>query len=351
MIKIKSLSLQLGPFSLNDVNLAVDDKEYFVILGPTGAGKTVIIECIAGLYSLRKGEIWIDGNNVTSLPPEKRNIGYLPQDYALFPFLDVTENIMFGLREKGLPKKRMKEKVETLAGLLGISHLLNRRVQTLSGGEKQRVALARALAISPKVLLLDEPLSSLDVRTSKYLRLELKRLHKELGVTTIHVTHNLMEAEEMADRVAILNMGRLEQVGTPDELFFYPRSEIVSDFIGTPNILNCEQYKILDHGLMEAVCGGISIVLPYQPDGIKKIALFPGDIYVSLSKPPEPQMNCFKGLVTEIEAFSSLVRLRVKVGKNILLTELPGDTFQSMNIGVGQEIFLTLKMKRLRVLC
>ena len=129
MIEIKSLSLQLGPFFLNDVNPAVDDKEYLVILGPTGAGKTVIIECIAGLHSLRKGEIWVDGNNVTSLPPEKRKIGYLPQDYALFPFLDLKENIMFGLREKDFPKKEMKGKVETLAGLLGISHLLNRHVQ------------------------------------------------------------------------------------------------------------------------------------------------------------------------------------------------------------------------------
>jgi len=288
---------------------------------------------------------------VTSLPPEKREVGYVPQDYVLFPFLDVKENIIFGLREKDLPEKEMEGKVEPLADLLGISHLLNRHVQTLSGGEKQRVSLARALAISPKVLLLDEPLSSLDVRTSKYLRLELKRFHKELGVTTIHVTHNLMEAEEMGDRIAILHMSRLEQVGTPDELFFYPQSEIVSDFAGTPNILDCEQCKSLNHGLMEAVCGGIPIVLPYQADGIKKIALFPGDIDVSLSKPPESETNCLRGIVAGIELFSSLIRLRVKVGKNVLLTELPGDRFRSMNIGVGQEIFLLLKMRRLRVHC
>jgi len=351
MIEIKSLSLQLGPFSLNDVNLAVDDKEYFVILGPTGAGKTVIIECIAGLHSLRKGEIWVDGNNVTSLPPEKRKIGYLPQDYALFPFLDVKENIMFGLREKDFPKKEMKGKVEPLAGLLGISHLLNRHVQTLSGGEKQRVALARALAISPKILLLDEPLSSLDVRTSKYLRLELRRFHEELGVTTIHVTHNLMEAEEMADRIAILDMGRLEQVGTPDEVFFYPRTETVSEFIGTPNILDCEHYKTLGHGLMEAVCGGISIILPYQGNGVKKIAFFPRDIHVSINKPIGPEVKYLRGVVVKIEPFSSLVRLRVKAGENILLAELPGDTFQSMDIGVGQEVFLVLKMRTLRIHC
>ncbi len=351
MIEIKSLSLQLGPFSLSDINLTVGDREYFVILGPTGAGKTILIECIAGLHRFRKGEIWVDGHNVTSLPPEKREIGYVPQDYALFPFLDVKENMIFGLREKDPPKKEIRERVESLAGLLGISHLLNRHVHTLSGGEKQRVALARAFAISPKILLLDEPLSSLDVRTSKYLRLELRRLHKALGVTTMHVTHDLMEAEEMADRIAILDMGRLEQVGTPDEVFFCPRTETVSDFMGTPNILDCEHYRTLGHGLMEAICGGIPVILPYQGNGVKKVALSPRDIQVSINRPTGPEVNYFRGVVAKIEPFSSLVRLGVKAGRNMLLTELPTDTFQSMDIRVGHEVFLVLKMRTLRVHC
>jgi len=349
MIEIKTLSVHLGNFSLRDINLTVGDREYFVILGPTGAGKTVLVECVAGLYRFWKGEIWIDENNITSLPPEERKIGYVPQDYALFPFLNVVENITFGLRGKNTQKSEMKEKVKTLADLLGISHLLNRDVRTLSGGEKQRVALARALATSPKILLLDEPLSSLDVTTSKYLRLELRRFHEELGITTIHVTHNLSEAEEMADRIAILNIGKLEQVGTPEEVFFYPQSESVSDFIGTPNILDCDHCKTLRHGLMEAVCGGIPIILPYQDDVVRRVALFPRDIYVSTSKPPGPEVNRFKGIVTEIKPFYSLTRLRVKVGGNSLLTELPRDTFQYMDIKLGQEVFLILKLRRLRV--
>ena len=135
--------------------------------------------------------------------------------------------------------------------------------------------MARALAISPKILILDEPLSSLDVKTSKFLRLELRRFHEELGVITSHVTHNLMETEEMADRIAILNMGRLEQVGTPDEIFFYPRTETVSDFMGTPNILDWEHYKTLGHGLMKAFCGGIPIIVPYQGNGVKKLPSSP----------------------------------------------------------------------------
>jgi ABC-type sugar transport system ATPase subunit len=349
MIEIKNLSMCIGDFTLTDINLSVRDGEYFVILGPTGAGKTVLVECLAGLYFFRRGKIWIDGTDVTSLLPEERNIGYVPQDYALFPFLNVAGNITFGLRGKDAQRNRMREKLLTIAHVLGISHLLNRDVRTLSGGEKQRVALARALATSPRILLLDEPLSSLDIRISKYLRLELKRFHEELGLTTLHVTHNLMEAEEMADRMAILNMGKLEQIGTPEEVFFYPQSETVSDFIGTPNILDCDHYRSLGYGLIEAVCGGMSIILPYQGDKVRRIALFPRDIFVSTSKPPGPEVNRFKGIVTEIQPFSSLRRLKVKVGENSLLAELPKDIFEHMDIMVGQEVYLILKLRRLRI--
>ena len=349
MIEIKNLSLHLGNFALSEINLTISEGEYFVLLGPTGAGKTVLIECLAGLHRLQEGEVWIDGNNATALAPEEREIGYVPQDYALFPFLNVWGNITFGLRGKRYPKPQIKEKVKSLTHLLGISDLLNRDVRTLSGGEKQRVALARALATSPKILLLDEPLSSLDVSTSKYLRLELRRLHEELGITTIHVTHNLIEAEEMADKIAILNKGKLEQVGTIEEVFFYPENETVSDFIGTPNILNCSHCNHLGHGLMEAVCGGISIILPYEGNGVKRIALFPRDIYISVSKPPGPALNRFKGVVAETKPYSSLIRLKVKVGENTLLAELPKDRFEDMGIKVGQEVFLILKLRRLMV--
>lgn len=349
MIEIKDLSVDIGDFSLTDIDLTIGDGEYFVVLGPTGAGKTILIECLAGLYRFRKGQIRIDGREVTSLPPEKRNIGYVPQDYALFPFLNVAENITFGLRGETTKKTQMEGKLNALTQLLGISHLLKRDVRTLSGGEKQRVSLARALATSPKFLLLDEPLNSLDVRTAKYLRLELRQLHEELELTTIHVTHNLIEAEEMADRMAILNMGKLEQIGTSEEVFFYPESETVSDFTGTPNILNCDHYNVLGHGLVEAVCGGIPIILPYQGERVRRIALFPRDIYVSTSKPPGPELNRFTGIVTDIKPFSSLMRLKVKVGQNSLLAELPKDLFEEMDMKIGQEVFLILKLRRLRV--
>jgi len=349
MIEIKNLSINLGNFSLSNINLAIDDREYFVILGPTGAGKTVLIECIAGLHRINKGEIWIDGNNVTNLTPEDREVGYVPQDYVLFPFLNVVDNIAFGLRQAKYSPTEMQKGVETLSSLLSISHLLNRDTRSLSGGEKQRVALARALALSPKILLLDEPLSSLDLQTAKYLRLELRRIHQELGVTTLHITHNQTEAEEIADRIGILNMGRLEQVGSPEEVFFYPRNEIVSDFIGAPNILDCDYCHNLGQGLMEVNCGGLNIILPHDGNMVRRIALFPRDIYISNTKPPGPRVNRFKGVITSIKSSGAIVRLEVKVGENALLAEMPHHIFEDMDLTVGKEVFLILKLRRIKV--
>lgn len=349
MIEIKNLSINLGKFCLSNINLAISDKEYFVILGPTGAGKTVLIECIAGLHRINKGEIWIDGNNVTNLTPEERRVGYVPQDYVLFPFLNVVDNIAFGLRQAKYSPTEIRKRVETLSSLLGISDLLNRDTRYLSGGEKQRVALARALALSPKILLLDEPLSNLDLQTAKYLRTELRRIHQELGVTTLHITHNQTEAEEIADRIGILNMGRLEQVGSPEEVFFYPKSEIVADFIGAPNILDCDYCHDLGQGLMEVNCRGLSIILPHDGNMVKRIALFPRDIYISNTKPPGPRVNRFKGIVTSIKSSGATVRLEVKVGENTLLAEMPHYVFKDMNLTIGKEVFLILKLRRIKV--
>jgi len=351
MIEIKNLSIKLGNFFLKDINLAIGDGEYFVILGPTGAGKTVLIECIAGLHRINNGEIWIDGDNVTGLSPEARSVGYVPQDYVLFPFLNVFENIAFGLKRNKHSKIEIQTKVNALAHLTGISHLLNRDPYSLSGGEKQRVAMARALALSPKILLLDEPLSSLDLQTSKYLRLELRRIQKELGITTVHITHNQMEAEEIADRIAILNRGKLEQVGKPDEIFFYPCNETVSEFIGAPNILDCNTCRNLKQGLMEVHCGGIALVIPYDGDGnsIQKIALSPRDIYISENNPPGPQLNRFKGTITSIKYTAAVIRLGLKVGENNLVAEIPSSMFKNMNLEMGKQVFVIIKFRRIKV--
>ena len=350
MISLRNVSMAMGDFSLNSLNLEIRKGEYFVILGPNGAGKTVLLEVIAGLRPIKSGEVWINSQNASRLTPEKRKVGYVPQDYVLFPFLNVYDNIAFGPREINCPGMDVSQNVNYLADLLGISHLLTRNVRSLSGGEKQRISIARALALSPKVLLLDEPLSNLDMQTAKYLRTELKRVHTELGVTMIHVTHNQSEAEELADRIGILNLGKLEQVGQPEEIFFYPENAIVSDFIGTPNILKCSDCHPVGQGLVETDCEGLRIILAHDTDEpVRRIAIFPRDIYIYKTPQAGQSLNHFKGTITGIKPMGSTVKVDVKVGDHTFFSELPVATFNDMNLAVGQEAFLSLKLHRIRI--
>jgi ABC-type Fe3+/spermidine/putrescine transport system ATPase subunit len=348
MIEIKDLSLQLGEFYLKDINLSVRDGEYFVILGPTGAGKTVLMECLAGLHHIRKGEIWFDRTEVTHLVPEERNIGYVPQDYVIFPFLNVFNNIAFGLKQARSAGSGIQERVNKLADMMGISHILHRDTRSLSGGEKQRVALARALAPSPAILLLDEPLGALDLRTAKYLRLELRRVHRELGLTTIHITHDLMEALEMADRVAVVQNGQVEQVAGPEEMLFYPEGEKVADFIGAPNILDCDYCRDLGQGIKEVGCGGLKLTVPHEGGTIRKVAILPRHIYVSETRPPGLSVNGFQGIVTDIKSVGNMVRIWIDVADNNLMSEIPSYIFEEMSLAVGKEVFLILRMRRIR---
>lgn len=245
MLQVQGLSITLGEFDLRDIGFEVGDGEYFVLLGPTGTGKTVLIECIAGLHRPQKGHIILDGEDITDLPPELRNIAYVPQDYALFPNLTVYENIAFGLRVRKVPEGEIKRRVGELAEWLRINYLLHRYPLTLSGGEKQRVALARALAIGPKLLLLDEPLAAVDEQTREQLCRELKAIQREKGATFLHVSHNFEETLAVADRIGVMHfeekgpkrrIGRLLQVGTPEEIFYRPANEFIAWFTRAENI-------------------------------------------------------------------------------------------------------------------
>ena len=331
-----------------DVGLEIRDRELLVLLGPSGAGKTTLLNIIAGLTDY-DGSVLFDSQRVDKLPASKRGVGYLFQDLFLFPHLDVSANIAYGLKARKPPRDGVKERVEELLHLMKISHLAERYPKHLSGGEKQRVALARALALSPRVLLLDEPLSSLDGQTAKYLRTELKQLQRKLGITTIYVTHDLAEAEEMADRIAVIQDGRLQQLGRTEEVFFSPVNEAVSDFIGAPNILHCDHCQSLGQGVMEANCGTMSIILPDDGNPVRRIALFPRDIYVSETMPPGPAVNRYRGVVTDIKPLSDAVRLEVKVGEHKLLAEVPHHIFEEMDLAEGKEVFLILKLRRIKV--
>jgi ABC-type Fe3+/spermidine/putrescine transport system ATPase subunit len=330
------------------VNLKIRDKELLVLLGPNGSGKTTLLNIIAGLTDYR-GSVLFDGKAMDNMPARTRRVGYLFQDLVLFPHLDVAANIVYGLRTNQKMAGQRESRLNELLEMVKIGHLSSRYPKHLSGGEKQRAALARALAVSPEVLLLDEPLSSLDTQTAKYLRTELKQLQQKLKITMVYVTHDLQEAEEIADRIAILQDGRVEQVGRPEEVFFHPENEKVSEFIGAPNILHCDYCQSLGHGVMEVSCRGLSIIVPHDGNSIQKIALLPRDVYVSDVRPPGPEVNRFRGTVTGIKTADDSMRIEVKAGDNQLLAEIPHHIFDELNLSVGKEIFLILKLRRIRV--
>lgn len=243
MIRVERLSIRLGEFVLQDVNLEVNDGEYLVIMGPTGSGKTVLIECIAGLYRPAEGRIWIDGRRADDDPPEARKVAYVPQDYCLFPHMTVRRNIAYGMNVRGFTSADQHRETQRLAELLGIVPILDRYPLHLSGGEQQRAALARALAIDPKTLLLDEPLSALDTSTRDTLCGLLKDLQRELGVTIVHVSHSLDETLQVADRVAVFGRGTVLQVGDVASVLARPSNSFVARCVGACNVVPGEGHR------------------------------------------------------------------------------------------------------------
>jgi len=241
-VVISNLTKTFGEtVAVKDLSLEIKDKDFVVILGPSGCGKTTLLRCLAGLEIPDSGDIYIDDKVVNDLTPADRDISMVFQSYALYPHMTVFNNIAFPLKMKKIPKEEIKKRVIEAAKLLKIEHLLDRKPKQLSGGEKQRTALGRAIVRNPKVFLMDEPLSNLDAKLRVHMRVELKRLQKDLGVTTVYVTHDQVEAMTMADEVAIMNEGILHQLGDSIEIFENPTSLFVASFIGSPpmNIMDC----------------------------------------------------------------------------------------------------------------
>jgi iron(III) transport system ATP-binding protein len=221
---------------LRDVSITVEPGEFFALLGPSGSGKSTLLRLIAGFNQHQSGKLLIGGRDVTGVPPWKRNVGMVFQNYALWPHMSVARNVAFGLEERRLPREEVRRKVDAALELVGLAGYGERRPNQLSGGQQQRVALARTLAIEPQVLLLDEPLSNLDAKLRVQMRRELRRLHGQLGITTIFVTHDQEEALTMCDRIAVMDQGVIRQVGTPAELFDHPANRFVAQFVGSVNL-------------------------------------------------------------------------------------------------------------------
>lgn len=342
-IDLKNISMHV----VKDLSLTVEDGEVMALVGPNGAGKSTVLNVIAGLTNY-KGEVYFDGKRMDLIPPHRRGVGYLFQDLALFPHLTVEGNIAYGLKVQGYKNSVTADRVDDLIKAFHIEKLKERYPQNLSGGERQRVAIARAVAPFQKILLLDEPTSSLDAQTAKYLRTELGSFLRKRGMTALFVIHDLLGAEEIADRIAIIHKGRIEQVARPDDIFFTPRTRAVNEFIGMPNILSCEQSRILSSGLIEVDCGGMRIILPYEGNTIRKIAIPPHDIYISDTKPPGPALNRYTGEILEIIRLGSVARIKTLVGQNELLAELPSDILEEMKLEAGQKIHVIVKLRRLR---
>ncbi|NJE09545.1 ABC transporter ATP-binding protein [Thermococcus sp. MAR1] len=303
-VELRGVLKEWEDFRLEISELEVKDGEFLTLLGPSGCGKTTTLRMIAGFEKPDKGEILFDGRPVNDLPPYERGIGIVFQDYALFPHMTVFKNIAFGLEMKKLPKAEIERKVRWALELVGLSGLENRYPEQLSGGQQQRVALARALVVEPDVLLLDEPLSNLDAKIRERLRGEIKRIQRELGITTIYVTHDQEEAMAVSDRIAVMNFGRVEQVGKPLELYYRPKTEFVARFLGLSNILELKAEN--GRACLNNLCFDVG------REGKVRIFFRPESAYVKPGDTAE---------IIDYELLPGRIRLKLEIEGSVILAE------------------------------
>ena len=316
---------------VQNFDLGVARGEFVSFLGASGCGKTTTLRMVAGFEIPSAGSIEIDGRDITHLRPNQRNVGMVFQSYALFPNMTVAENIAFGLKIARKPAPEIAARVQEMLGIIKLPHLADRYPYQLSGGQQQRVALARALAIKPQVLLLDEPLSALDAKIRVSLREEIRNLQRSLGITTIYVTHDQEEALSMSDRIVVMNEGRVEQVGTPFEIYNKPQTAFVASFVGTLSVL---KGKVADAGtgMVEIDGQKISTGQPLTVAAGSDISVSLRPEAASLAAPSPNQTNRLTGKIEEVSFLGSVVRVRVRLGEN----KLSLDTFNNPNAAPPQ---------------
>ncbi len=370
-LKLKDINLSVGGFSLVNVNLEIQGGEYFVLLGPTGAGKTVLLEAIAGIKPVTSGTIWLGAEDVTDRPPEARGVGFVYQDFALFPHLSVEKNISFGLlnrstkaeprqlarveRSGRTSSQNVRARVEQISSLFRISHLLDRKPEGLSGGEKQRVAMARALITDPQILLLDEPLSTLDPEIRELIQVELRRIHQELGTTTLHITHNFEVAAALADRIGVVMEGKIVQVGPPQEIFRQPVNESLARFVGVRNIFR-GHHTIDREGGGHLQLDGLRLASISNLEGAARASIRPEDILLSRKSLVSSARNNFQGRVIQISDRGSFCYVTVRVtipeqgGRSLdLIALVTQSSVQELGLELDQEIYAAFKASALHV--
>jgi iron(III) transport system ATP-binding protein len=327
-VEARNIQLSYGATRvLHDVSLAVEPGEFFALLGPSGSGKSTLLRLIAGFNQHQSGELLIGGRDVTGVPPWKRNVGMVFQNYALWPHMTVARNVAFGLEERGLPRDEVRRRAEAALELVGLTGFGARRPNQLSGGQQQRVALARTLAIEPQVLLLDEPLSNLDAKLRVQMRRELLRLHKRLGITTIFVTHDQEEAMTICDRIAVLDAGVIQQIGTPVELYDRPANRFVAEFVGTVNFL------ALPASLSPS---GRDTEIAFRPHAVTFEAPVPGALALD-------------GVIEGGEFLGEFMRYEVRVGSAMVVADRPHRRGERL-LEKGSPVSLSVPASEIRVI-
>ncbi|MCR5425478.1 MAG: polyamine ABC transporter ATP-binding protein [Lachnospiraceae bacterium] len=310
-----------GFVAVKDFNLEVKRGEFVTFLGPSGCGKTTTLRMIAGFDLPTKGQILLDGKDISQLPPNKRPINTVFQRYALFPHMNIFDNIAFGLKLKNLPKEEIVKKVKRVLEMVDLEGFENRTVSTLSGGQQQRIAIARALVNEPKILLLDEPLGALDLKMRKEMQLELKSMHDRLGITFIYVTHDQEEALTMSDKIVVMNEGKIQQVGTPEDIYNEPKNAFVADFIGESNIFN----GMMTGKLRARFCGGEFTCVDDYEEGTHITAVVrPEDVELT-----KPERGMIQGVVDSVIFKGMHYEISVLSGKNEIISQ----TVHSAKVG------------------
>jgi len=336
-VEIENVSLAYGKTQvLRDVSVNIEPGEFFALLGPSGSGKSTLLRMLAGFSQPQSGSIKVDGADTTGVAPWRRDIGMVFQNYALWPHMTVARNVAFGLEERKLPHAEVARRTAAALELVGLADYGARRPNQLSGGQQQRVAVARTIAIEPKVLLLDEPLSNLDAKLRVHMRVELLALQRKLGITTIFVTHDQEEALSIADRVAVLDAGVIQQVGTPTELFDRPLNRFIAGFIGTINLL---PGTVTAGRFTSPQLGTVEIAIMTATDGPAELAIRPHALSViEQSATPSAGRAWLAGTVMERESLGEFMRYRVDVKGSLFIADVPH--FGGSSISVGTPVQL-----------
>ncbi len=325
-VDIRNVNLAFGATQvLRDISLTVEPGEFFALLGPSGCGKSTLLRLIAGFNQAQSGTVTIDGADITSIPPWRRDIGMVFQNYALWPHMTVAQNVAFGLEERKLPRADIARRTAAALELVGLADYGTRRPNQLSGGQQQRVAVARTIAIEPKVLLLDEPLSNLDAKLRVHMRTELLALQRKLGITTIFVTHDQEEALSISDRVAVLDRGAIQQVGTPMDLFDRPHNRFIASFVGTINLLRGTAQKSPGGVTFESpLIGKVSLATDSPMSGDADIAFRPHTLSLAAPDSIEAADRIWvTGNVAHREFLGEFVRYRIDAQGTDIVADQP----------------------------